>query len=126
MREIEFRGKRTCDGEWVYGHYFKQYGLHCITYNQNYCEEIDSNTVGQYSGMSELNSGTNRFYEGDILKGKEYMGIPGKFKRFIGEVIFVNGHYILEGVKQYKGLRCDIDGTFIKLGNKYDSPELVK
>ena len=144
MREIEFRGKDINTNEWIYGcfgtadehgdngmpeHMYRETCIrlhYIVSHDGKNSHIVYPYTVGQYSGTSEQNAKTVKFFEGDILKGKKYSGIPGKFTRFIGEVIFANGQYRLNGVKQYKGLRCDIDGTFIKLGDKWDNPELVE
>lgn len=58
MHDIEFRGKRTDNGEWVYGH-FCRYGW---TGKENtyiipnyasalYSIEVNPETVGQYTGL---------------------------------------------------------------------------
>lgn len=83
IREIEFRGKRIDNGEWVYGFYVKSqeyytqdvsnailsadgnhYGFGEYTF-ETY-NEIDESTLGQYTGFVD-NNGT-KIFEGDIVE----------------------------------------------------------
>ena len=122
MREIKFRGKRTDNGEWVYGFYnftifddgsdelmavIKQ---HIIADENGYVWSIDKNTVGQFTGLKDIDE--TKIFEGDViecgdgkvptliewhdeshsflaynLKRKEFHRLDKYFIRYIGEVI---------------------------------------
>ena len=69
MREILFRGKRIDNGEWVYGYYIAVFS-HSIVDNRGVAFEVESKTIGQYTGLTDKNG--KKIFEGDICKGNEY------------------------------------------------------
>ena len=96
--------------------------------------EVDTETVGQYTGLSDKNG--RKIFEGDIVKYTHF----GKFSdndeleeaeekdECIDVIRFVNGKFI-PFPKRYD---CDdywysyADDNFEVIGNIHDNPELIK
>lgn len=96
-REIKFRGKRKTDGEWLYGYYFVNRGLHFIVTDglapagntfKDY--EVDPETVGQYTGLKDCNG--KEVFEGDLLE------IPESYSnaRIVGTVNYEHDRYLIK------------------------------
>lgn len=68
MREILFKGKRTDNGEWVYGllgRYNADYERANIIDEFECLVPVKTETVGQYTGLTDKNG--KKIFEGDIL-----------------------------------------------------------
>ena len=144
MREILFRGKRVDNGEWVEGFYvnvpehYKQEmsgKSYIVSINNGLFMEIDPETVGQYTGLTDENG--KRIFEGDIVKltDKSF----GKKWKAVVEFGNPNGNYTwgwqLKPIGKAKNVNTDIlcwvemeeTGAFCEIiGNKWDNPELLE
>jgi len=130
MRDIEFRGKQTDNGEWVYGVPTKDgRGEMVMVENIFECEEyncrganclyVDENTVGQRIGLKDRN-GINIF-EGDIVK-RVWLG-----KMCIYQIDYDNGlaRFIGRAGMIFKASFYYDSEEFEVIGNIYDNPELL-
>ena len=135
MREIIFKAKRICDGEWVEGYYLRdQYhrsGKDIIFYRKDsdrftiYTDIIDPETLCQFTGLTEKNG--KRIWENDIVTCQTKYGVD------IGTVVFHRGkfcvlwsstrHYPKNGaIESY----YDINARTRVVGNIFDNTELLQ
>lgn len=128
MREILFRGKRTDNGEWVEGYYYK--AKYCRTddelcdyitvphpkeYNEPSSHYIvNPETIGQYTGVTDKNG--TKIFEGDIVK-RFWFG-----KMCVYQINYDNGLASFIGQAGIKFTTFDYDSEeFEVIGNIYDN-----
>ena len=118
MRDIIFRGKTFCDGDWVYGGITwnpsrKKFFIHTDWEEANVIPE----TVGQYTGLTDENG--VKIFEGDIL----HATLGNFVVRWCENICS-----FVAGAKE-RMRPCMNSGT-VKccevIGNIYDNPELIK
>ena len=121
MREILFRGKRTDNGEWVYGSlendHDEVFNIVVPEYDEEYCKclhdyRVDPATVGQYIGETDKNG--VKIFEGDRVLTDE--------AGWIGYVTFDGGEFYV--IDEHGGYaRCCNWSDYDVLGNIHDAPE---
>lgn len=125
MRDIEFRGKQTDNGEWVYGVPTKDgRGEMVMVENIFECEEyncrganclyVDENTVGRYTGLKDKNG--TKIFEGDIVLLKGY-DEPY-------QVVFDESCFLVYSDSVRYAMDNFYDYEIEVIGNIYDNPEL--
>lgn len=78
--------------------------------------------VMQATGVTSIYDDNNtEFYEGDIVKTKS--SPRGRFIGYVGNAV---SRFEVRGVKQYKGLKNDLDGSYVVIGNVHQNPELLE
>lgn len=145
MREILFRGKSLKDNEWTEGYYCR-YGW--IGKQKDYIipdyasalwgVEVDSNTIGQYTGLTDKNG--VRIFEGDILQGDEYPYCSDGDYNYYAEVVWFDNGCCGFGLCTHKNPKSAVRGisdgnsewfedfdsdNWSVVGNIYDNPELI-
>lgn len=142
-REILFRGKRTDNGEWVYGYFVKYkpcalkdeivYGIVPTYASELYLREVDPETVGQYTGLEDKNG--QKIFEDDIVEGIAYSFNRRGVIVWIDEIAGFGVRYLGRPdptawekssiLKQITYGRKDEFAAAV-IGNIYDNPELLE
>ena len=130
MRKINFRGKRIEDDKWIYGYYWyveEHYAnpiknkIHFIKSKNNGIDyKIDVYTLGQYTGLIDING--KEIFEGDIVKCKKM----SNEHIVVVEWATLLAGYHLRYLDKYTYLceLCFAEDVEV-IGNRYDNPELV-
>lgn len=140
MREILFRGQSIDCREWYEGDLYQSwlksvfFISYCTEYGDRMSVEVDGNTVGQYTGLTDKNDKNGKkIFEGDIcidrggnihlVKYGEFT--PKNFYRMFG----CESSLVLYGVHTLSdAIECIIPAkhTLEVIGNIHDNPELLK
>ena len=132
MREIFFRGKRTDNGEWVEGYYYK--AKYCrvddklcdyitVPHPKEYNEPsshyiVNPETVGQYTGLKDKNG--TKIFEGDIGRRRDDIFLIDWSEEKAAFVMIFND-YICE-ILYLEEMWDDAE----VIGNIHDNPELLE
>ncbi|EPE2055505.1 YopX family protein [Listeria monocytogenes] len=130
MREIEFRGKRIDNGEWVYGNLMQfedsatfifadeRKGASTLTYAHfiiNNMHAIDEKTLGQYTGLKDKYG--KKFFEGDIC-WDEHNDCYGVVKFEEGKFL-----YVWENIAEDL---WEVADSIEIYGNIHENPDLLE
>ena len=123
MREIKFRGRDICTGEWLYGDLRQRAGClpsiirsFCNNGKFDYCETpIHRDSLGQFTGLYDKSD--NEIYEGDILC---------EIETNIKVVVTYEAPMFCYTDNDFGYKFLNLPENFIIIGNIHDNPELLK
>lgn len=124
MREILFRGKRTDNGEWVYGWITTQFKKHTggalLTRIQSVAfgvgeQQVQTHTVGQFTGLYDKNG--KPIFEGDIVIMDMNAVIVKGLVKYQGAAYYIATNSDLWDIDNYYTLEV--------IGNKHDDPMIL-
>ena len=114
MRDILFRGKKE-NGEWLHGD-LVHYGDKILIFSENAQNspdyyEVDPETVGQFTGVTDKNG--VKIFEGDILLfGDKFFAVEWQ-----NDILGFGYFYTFDRVLGCDGINCEI------IGNIHENPE---
>lgn len=137
MREVLFRGKRLDNGEWVYG-YYSEFHNRPIIDEPNSCQifepredsylagsyiggvwrKVDSDTVGQYIGINDVDG--QKIFDGDVVNCKT---TAYYFFDFVVKWSSKDARFVI--CKNHEEYAVSSDFDYIITGNIYDNSELL-
>lgn len=123
QREILFRGMRTDGKGWAYGYYFfnELTGKHYIisvTYSQSINEEVISETVGQYTGLTDKHK--KKIFEGD--KFSFCTDRNGVHKRILSTVFYIEAEFVISETMPYDTYLSAFASNGEVISNIHESP----
>lgn len=124
MREILFRGKRTDNGKWAEGFpiiYSNGICVICNEFVRN--ENVISETVGQYTGLTDKNG--KKIFEGDIVSQTYYLNDSVGVVTRNGKVKFKHSAFGIYEKGCHWSIEADQKHREI-VGNIHDNPELLE
>ena len=134
MKEILFRGKSIEDNKWVYGDLIrekKSFGKICTriyrtTNNGWELIDVDSKTVGQYTGLKDKNG--TKIFENDIVAYWDtYSTENGQSEAdCIGKVVWDDETISFQVTNRLSAESYEVLDECSVIGNIYDNPELLE
>lgn len=124
-REIKFRGRHKISGKWYYGYLFKRKNAWIITSNGFTEYVVDSNTVGEYTGLKDKNG--KEIYKGDAVEFYGDYCIQEQFGLRKAMVKWDNDDlcFYLDSDADRMTFDQNKDGLEV-IGNIYENPNLLE
>ena len=139
MREIEFRGKWSHNGKWIYGSLTDKNNGERLISDRSRLDGFDGRyvipeTVGQFTGLKDKNG--VKIFEGDVVDFTDFNGISGGETQYKGVVKFSDGQWEIwqhPDFEYYDGANgafhlywaFNNDCELCVIGSIHDSPELL-